>query len=160
MKTIIHTSTVSEYARWSKFASTNFEVILLTGTKVTTQKAITACLINSIPYQYKNYCGRGFYFIKDIGWREHTKTNSILYFANALYKQHTTDKFVNGAETLLFLNPLYLYGSIGRKDIPLEKLIGATIEIIKVSVKKVLRPKKDFQCLTYKWVVKDLPYDY
>lgn len=157
MKLTIETTSIDEYNIWSKMNSHAIEVILVNEKQRTTKELLKQHLFNSIPYNYKDYSGIGYYLIKDLGYYTDIKTGADLFFARALYKTQAGSPFRNDAEVLLYLNPLYAFNSNGRKDFEIGALRGATIEIIKPFVNYIYHQKKSYSSFNYRWRIIDFP---
>lgn len=157
MKLTIKIASEAEYTIWSKLECQSVAVILVEANKQSLQLVFMHYLLSCVPYNYQQYCGRGFYLIKELFQQTDESTGVILYYAGCLYKFKTNDSFNIDAEVLLYLNPLYTLNSIGRKDFELEKLIGATIEILKPFVTSSYKGKRSYTSFNYKWNINSYP---
>jgi len=157
MKLTIETSTQEQFDSWSKFNSPSIEVILIAKNQRALYEVYINYVMQCVPYNFKQYGGRGFYLIKEI-WQSTDEASGIISLHGlALYKHKSSEPFKSEAEVLLYLNPLHHTNSIGRKDFALENLVGATIEIIKPYVIHTYKRKKGYSSFCYKWTINDYP---
>lgn len=157
--TVIYTTSIESYNIWSRFNSYKYRTILVGQDKQEIQRLNDQFILNSHPFRNQSYFGKGYYLIKKIGALTDTATNRKSYYARALFQVSKDEPFLNEVEVTLYLNPLYNYSSVGRKDIPIENLIGATIHVNTAFIVRTCTSKADYKTINYNWNISEYADD-